>query len=71
MIKQQTKVHIEVINFYNTLITHLARSTRWSNSKFESLHQSDQLSQFQFIYMITWLYKQIIHLYAHTNDLTT
>ncbi len=44
MIKQRIKVHIEVINFHNTLIAHLARSTKWSNSKFESLRQSDQLS---------------------------
>ncbi len=46
MIKQQTKAYIEVINFHNTMITHLARSAKWSNSKFKSLRQSDQLSQY-------------------------
>ena len=46
MIKQRTKAHIEVINFHNTSIAHLARSAKWLNSKFESLHQSDQLSQY-------------------------
>ncbi len=44
MIKQQMKVHVKVINFHNTSITHLARSAKWSNSKFESLRWSDQLS---------------------------
>ena len=70
MIKQRMKAYIEVINFHNTLITQLTRSAKWSNSKFESLHWSDQLSQFQFVYMITWLYKHVARLYAHSNDLT-
>ena len=46
MIKQRTKAYVEVINFYNTLIAHLTHSAKWSNSKFESLRWSDQLSQY-------------------------
>ncbi len=46
MIKQRTKAYVEVINFHNTLIAHLTYSAKWLNSKFESLHQSDQLSQY-------------------------
>ncbi len=33
MIKQQMKVHVEVINFHNTQITHLVWLTKWLNSK--------------------------------------
>ncbi len=41
MIKQQTKAHVKVINFHNTSINYLIFSSRWSNSKLESLRQSD------------------------------
>ena len=46
MVKQRTKVYVKVINFHNTSIARLARSARWSNSKFESSRWSDQLSQY-------------------------